>query len=536
MTSAPPKLRSGLTVSLQPTAHGTFYVVKDTSSEKFFRFGELEQFIAAQLDGETALDTVRQRTETKFGATLPAESLAAFVARLKKAGLLEGGGGSPPVADHRRRLAGSLLYLRYRLLDPNALFDRLLPLVRSCFTPQFVLLSAAAMLVAAGITLGHWGELKQALAGLYRPATIPLVLAVFFVIGSAHEFAHGLTCKRFGGEVHELGILLIYLTPGLYTNVSDAWLFPEKAKRLWVGLAGPYLELFLWALATLAWRVTEADTRINYLALTVMTVSGIKTLFNFNPLIKLDGYYLLSDFLEIPNLRKKSFRYVGTLIKRLFGGGVDDDHVAPIPWRERGVYLAYGLVGAVGSLAVLGYVVMTAGGTLLDHHQPMALLALTGLAGMKSRRRFRKLFGKPAAAADPEDDGEDAAEPDDAPKPPKQAARPTPRRRSIWLALGAIAAAILIFGRMQLRIGGAFTVLPEENADVRAGVDGLLEAILVTEGQRVRAGDVIARLSNHALVAELQKADPAIREVRAQLTKLETGPTPQEVALERAAV
>ena len=102
--------------------------------------------------------------------------------------------------------------------------------------------------------------------------------------------------------------MLIYFSPALYVNVSDAWLFPEKSKRLWVGFAGPYFELFLWALATWVWRLTNTDTAINFVAFIVMLTSGVKTLFNLNPLIKLDGYYLFSDWLEIPNLKGKGVR------------------------------------------------------------------------------------------------------------------------------------------------------------------------------------------------------------------------------------
>jgi putative peptide zinc metalloprotease protein len=546
VTRSPPKLRSDLTIRRQETASGDgegLFVIKDPVAGAFFRFGESEQFIAQQLDGETPLEVVRERTEARFGSTLPAASLGAFIERLAKAGLLEGT-GRPRARDGKRRggARGSLLYLRYPLLDPNALLDRLLPRVRACFTPHFLALSAAAIVLAAGITFAHWGELTQELARLYRPAAIPLLLTVFFVVGSAHEFAHGLTCKRFGGEVHELGVMLVYFTPGLYTNVSDAWLFPEKAKRLWVGFAGPYFELFLWALATLAWRLTEPDTTVNYLALTVMMVSGVKTLLNFNPLIKLDGYYLLSDYLELPNLRKKSFRYVGRAVKGVFGAG--PEHAAEIPRRERRVYLAYGLLAAIGSLSILGYVTLTAGEFLIANHQPVALAVLTSLVGMKSRRRFRGLFGGSPAAADPSHNGDDEAvpvpnepqQPAKPAKPAKKARKPRSRRRAIWLAVTAAALALLVLGRMQLRIGGGFTVLPEHNADVRTGVDGIIEEILVTEGDVVQAGDVIARLSNHTLINELQKSDPAIRETRAVLHKLETGPTAEEVAVGRSAI
>src|SRR6185295_20063406 len=153
---------------------------------------------------------------------------------------------------------------------------------------------------AVWTTVTSSADFIASLSRLYRLSTVPVFMVVMFAVISAHELAHGVTCKRFGGEVHEMGFLLIYLQPALYCNVDDAWLFPERSKRLWVGFAGPYFELFLWSVAVLVWRVTAGDTWINALAVIVMAVSGVKTLLNFNPLIKLDGYYLLSDFLDIP--------------------------------------------------------------------------------------------------------------------------------------------------------------------------------------------------------------------------------------------
>ena len=537
MLGSPPKLRSDLTVSRQQAGGAVRYVIKDGRSGKFFRFGEVEQFIAEQLDGETPLDAVRQQTEARFEGTLSPEALAAFITKLQKNGLLEvqGAPASAPSKPGRPgRLLGSLLYMRIPLFDPNRLFDRLGRRVRFCFTPQFVVLSAALMLLATLITVLQWSDVRQDLSRLYRLSSIPLFLLVTFGLAFAHEAAHGLTCKRFGGEVHELGFLLLYFTPGFYTNVSDAWLFPEKSKRLWVGVAGPYFELFLWALATLTWRVTDVDTRINYAALIVMTTSGIKTFFNLNPFIKLDGYYLLSDYLELPNLRKRSFRYVGKLVKRIVGAG--ERTPVDVSPRERWIYLAYGLFGSVTSISVLGYVVVTAGGYLIDTHQSMAFLLFAGLAGTKSRRKLRKLFGGAARPTDPEDDG-DLGEDGEAPAPAAPA--PTRRRWSPlvrWLALAVAAALVAVFGRLQLRIGGPVTVLPEQNADVRAPVVGIIESIAVDEGAAVRTGDVIARLSNRANVAELRKTEASIQDTRAQLDKLLAGPAREEVALAEVAL
>jgi multidrug resistance efflux pump len=549
--SAPPQLRNDLTVSRQETAGETRCVVKDARSGKFFRFGELEQFIAEQLDGETPLDVVRQRTEARFEAPLPPESLASFVRSLKKSGLLEGEGEDRAARAHSR-MRGSLLYLRFRIFDPDRLFDRLVRRVQFCFTRQFLVFSAALIILAAGLTIVGWSDLRADLVRLYRLSSIPLFLLISLGLATAHEFAHGLTCKRFGGEVHDLGFLLIYFTPSFYTNVSDAWLFPKKAERLWVGLAGPHIELCLWALATVAWRVTDVDTWINYAALLVLTLSGVKTLFNLNPFIKLDGYYLLSDYLELPNLRKRSFRYVGSLVKRLVGVG--DRIVAEVSARERWIYVAYGLVGSVTSLTVLGYVVVTAGGYLIDTHQSWALLVFAGLTGSKSRRKLRKLFGGAARPDDPEDDGDSGDGGADTTSPPENGTDPAAPARATgpspspsaprpgwspqvkWTALTAAVTLVAVFGRLQLRIGGPVTVLPEQNADVRAQVDGFVEEILADEGDTVRAGDVFARLSNPATVAELRKTEASIEDTRAQLKKTENGPAPEEVTLNEVAV
>ncbi|PYV24826.1 MAG: peptidase M50, partial [Acidobacteria bacterium] len=157
--------------------------------------------------------------------------------------------------------------------------------------------SAALIVFALGLTALNWAEMSQELVGLINFESLLLLWVTVLLVVTLHEFAHGLTCKHFGGHVHEVGFLLIYFQPAFYCNVSDAWLFPEKSKRLWVTFAGAYFEMFLWALSTVIWRLTDFDTTLNHLALVVTATSAVKSLFNLNPLIKLDGYYVLSDYL-----------------------------------------------------------------------------------------------------------------------------------------------------------------------------------------------------------------------------------------------
>src|SRR6267378_6704081 len=341
----------------------------------------------------------------QFGGELPLAVLTAFLQNLKKYGFLETADPTETI-EHKEpsRFRGSPLYCRFKVFDPCQLLKRLVSCTGLFYTPYFGVLSAATILAAVGVTFANWGDFRQELPKLYESwSTIAVVLALNFLVVGAHEFGHGLTCTRFGGEVHEMGCALVFLQPAFYCNVSDAWLFPEKSKRLWVGIAGPYFELLLWSLAVLTWRLTEPDTWINFITLSVMATSGVKTLLNFNPLIKLDGYYLLSDYLEIPNLRRRSFRHVGSLVEKLFGlESLEDEEV--LPRRERAIFSIYGTLALAGSFSILGFILLSAGGALVDGRSPTAVLVTLGLLGMKYRRRFRRMFGKPSDASDSFDD------------------------------------------------------------------------------------------------------------------------------------
>ena len=534
-THSPPRLRTDLILRRQHTPRGVFVVVKDPASDDFYRFGEVEDFILQQLDGVTPLEEIRRRAESRFGASLPDGVLELFVQKLDKNRLLET--DRAPKRDRAgssRRLRGNLLYLRLPLLDPTRLFDWLLPRVGFFFTRGFMAFSAAVIAFAATTLAMSWTSFRDDFTSLGFPSAIPMLIVVLFILVSMHEFAHGMACRHFGGDVREMGFMLIYFAPACYCNVSDAWLFPERAKRMWVGFAGPYFELFLWALAVLVWRVTEGDTPISYVALLVMIGSGVKTLVNFNPLIKLDGYYLLSDFLEIPNLRRKSFRYVGDMIKQLVGSS--DNPAQPVSPRERRIYLIYGALATVYSFSLLGLVTMKAGGILIGNGQPIALALFGGLVGTRLRSRIRGLMGKGALD---DDSGDAGSDPDPGgvgePATPRRSRSLRVKRRRVAI-VGAASVLVLgaVFGRVELRVSGPVSVLPEENADVRAAVAGIVEDVVVDEGNRVEAGKLIARMSDEALLSDLHTTEADIREAQANLQKLEAGPTPAEIAVARA--
>jgi putative peptide zinc metalloprotease protein len=587
MSASLPRFRSDLATSRQVTADGVVFVIKDPIHDRFYRLPEEAFFIVESLDGQTPLATIRERTEEKFGASLPPEELDTFVGGLKASGLLDTGEVSESKRPRARRVQGSPLYLRVRFFDPDRLFSYLAPRIRFLFTTAFLAFSAVIILGAVCVAFANWAEAVQNLPRLLQYSAIPLILLVVFLVITAHEFAHGLTCKFYGGEVHELGFFLIYFQPALYCNVSDAWLFPEKSKRLWVGFAGPYFELFLWALATIVWRLTDVETWVNYVAFIVVMSSGIKTLFNFNPLIKLDGYYLLSDWLEIPNLRKKGFACFSDGIKKLFGAKVP--RLEQMSRRERRICFIYGLVAGVGSLWLLGYAIAKFGGSLLQHSQPLAFALSAWFLAVKVRSRFRRLAGgaggkwvdpddpdsadtttsaadstnghsvvamapapevrsakeelagKPALTPGPAvvpnppvaSNPNSATEAAESPKPEKQKKKKGRRRAVKRLlgvtAIGSAAAVALLYLHLELRIKGPFDVLPVQNADVRAAVEGIIAEISVQEGQTVREGDVIARLFDRDLRAEIKRTQAAIEETQAKLKLLVAGPRPEEI-------
>jgi putative peptide zinc metalloprotease protein len=555
-----------------------YYVIKDPITGSFFRFQQAEHFITRLLDGETPIPIVREKVEAEFGAHVTQDTIDSFLRTLGACNLLESDGHSgQPRGSKPGRLRGNLFQIRLTLFDPNAFFNRILPALRFFFTPGFCYVSACVVLMGVAVLFMNWGEFTADIAHLYQFSTIPLFVAVMFLLISMHECAHGITCKYFGGDVHEIGMMLMYFQPALFCNVSDAWLFPDKSKRLLVGLAGPYFEIFLWGIAVLMWRTAVPDTLFHTIAVIVMAGSGIKALFNFNPLIKLDGYYLLSDYLEMPNLWRKSFAYVGSQVRRFFGSSVDNIAVSP---RERRVFLLYGALASIGSFTLLGYVFLNAGGYLVETNQPLTFALLTGLLGFRLRQRLGRLFRPSSSTSGMADDddsgsfspsngkmqtekGEVAQTIPDTPPTVKRSLERrrrgrsfwplthtrsatqsgehsrsggARRRRLIWLAIAASVFFSLWILPMELRVAGPFVILPVHYADVRTEIEGVIREILITEGETVLAGQVIARLSDRELQNELQKTGAEIRQTRAKLTMQLAGPTLDEVEVARAAV
>lgn len=291
--------------------------LKDPLTFRYWQFGEEELFLWQQLDGGVSLAEWQQRFQKRFAPRrIELPELQEFLAMLHREGLaysVAAGQAEPLLArrneQERKQWLGAvtnILAIRFRGIDPERFLNKAYPLVAWFFHPLTVACCLLLILSSLVLLAVHWaefiGRLPEA-AAFFAPQSIVWLAIALASAKVLHELGHAFTNKRFGGECHELGVLLLVFTPCLYCNVSDTWLMSDKWRRMAVSAAGMYVELVLAAAATWLWWLTSPGL-LNSLWLSVMVVCSVGTvLFNANPLLRYDGYFILTDLVEVPNLR-----------------------------------------------------------------------------------------------------------------------------------------------------------------------------------------------------------------------------------------
>ncbi len=499
------QLRPDLEFSRQQQQGKTYLVVKDPLTRRYFRFTESQAAILDLLREPIDAETVAARVAEKLDRAVSASTITAFFASLEDKLLLDSAEGREKLASYKsRKTADSeegFFYWKVASLNPEKVFSWLLPRTRWAFTAWFQVFALASIVTGFTLTFLHWDQLGAGIESLFNIQGLFFIWLVVFTIVTIHEFAHGLTCCHFGGKVHELGLMLIYFQPAFYCDVSDSWMFPSKRNRMLVTLAGGYFQLVIWGLCTIVWRVTAPDAFIHQIVVIVVLFSGLQTLVNFNPLIKLDGYYMLSDYLEIPNLRKKSIDSLWNWI-----GGKAGKHPSRRPWREDRAQLTYGLASLVFSTTLLIYVYGAlytwatsnwafAGfvGFMMFSTLTLRRTAMESMAGVRaviSRAAFRK-----------------------------------------YRNAGIVAVALLVafVGRWELKIPAEFKIVARSEIAVRAETDGIIVDMLVREGSRVTKGDLLARLRDFAKQQRISELSGDLETRKTALTLLRAGARAEEL-------
>ncbi|HEV8214304.1 MAG TPA: hypothetical protein VGP95_00670, partial [Gemmatimonadaceae bacterium] len=376
MSAATPCLRGDLSIVEQTYRGATSFVVKDLAAQKYYRFGANEIRVMRCFDGRNTLGDIARLLRDE-GMRVSVAAVEGFARKLSGSGFLERSIEERTTlqlerlrAERQKRqrarlFRGELLRMRWSFGDPDALLARTLPAIRWMYTPAFIIVSLVLFAAYAVIVGQGWHTFTAALSSTYSLHNITLGRALLFWIMAAavilfHELGHGFTCKYFGGEVRELGFMLLYFQPAFFCNVSDAWSFPERRARLWVTAAGTWIQLVLASLAAIVWWAAAPGTVAADAAIAAMVVGGVTTvLTNANPLLPLDGYFALSDWMEIGNLRQRAFGHLRWWLRQtVFRLEAPEP---PATARERRVFLTYGalasmyVAGLFGFLATLAF-------------------------------------------------------------------------------------------------------------------------------------------------------------------------------------
>lgn len=355
MENATPKLRSDLIIRAEADGEQPVYVVKDPLTGRFFRLRAPEYYLLSRADGETTAEAAARLTNERFGINIPVGMAVAFFEKMDRMLFFE----NPAIEQVLSRMGSrssigrkSIWMIPLKAFDPDQFVARWSRRMRFLFNPYAVTLGFAIMGLGAAVAAAQTSVWGASLAEIFSLTSIPLLVAAIMSLALVHEFGHALTLKHYGGSVHEMGFLLMYFQPAFYCNISDTYLLPGRKPRILVGLAGLFFQGLATAFAIVAWRVLEPGTVLANFFWVFVAVSLAIFLFNLNPLIKLDGYYILVDWLRIPNLRAKAFSYWRGLLKRWLWGTSTVAQTASV--RERRIYRWYGILAAAYTAVFVG--------------------------------------------------------------------------------------------------------------------------------------------------------------------------------------
>jgi putative peptide zinc metalloprotease protein len=509
------RMRPDLSARIQKYHGEAYWVVKEPVGLNYFRFHEEEFAILQMLDGRTSLDEIKERFESEFAPQkITFQDLQQFIGMLHRSGLVisEASGQGRQLRKRRdekkrKELLGkftNIFAIRYRGVDPERFLNWIYQYTSWMFHPVCVFLCIAlglSALLLIGVQFDVFRARLPAFHEFFDPRApskwlyLALVMAVVKIL---HELGHGLSCKHFGGECHEIGFMLLVFTPCLYCNVSDSWMLPSKWRRAMIGAAGMYVEAVLASIATFLWWFSDPSTLMNQMSLNVMFICSVSTLvFNGNPLLRFDGYYIMMDLTEIPNLRQKSTEVLKRFLVNLCLG-LEQPENPFLPQKNRFFFGFY----TVAAVCYRWLVVLSICMFLNKVLEPYGLKVIGRIIGalgffglvVQPLWQLGKFFYMPGRM-----------------HKVKKARLIT----SLAAVSGVIAA--VVFVPLPHSVKCTFEVGPRDAASVYVDVPGQVYELKVREGERVDEGQELVLLSNPDLERRVLDLEGRLKVTQAQI-------------------
>lgn len=496
-----PRLRSHARLHRMRYRGELWYLVQDPVSQRVHRFTPAARFFIAAMNGQRTVQQLWELTNRQLGADAPTQDdVIRLLGQLHAADLLQSD-VSPDVTElfergqqqersQRQRSYFNPMALRVHLWDPDRFLQRMrraIDLLWSRWGGLLWLLVVAPALVLLPL---HWDDLTGNFSDrVMASGNLLMLWLVFPVIKALHEFGHAAAVKRGGGEVHDVGVVMLVLIPVPYVEATAATVFRSRWHRAVVAASGMAVEVFLAAIAFYLWLLVEPSLARAVL-FNVMVVAGVSTLvFNGNPLLRYDAYYILSDLLEMPNLAQRATRYCGYLVERHAFGATDVD-TPEVSRRDKAWLLAYGVLSACYRVVVTVAIAMFIAKEFFFVGVLLALWAVGAMAVVPLVRMLRQL-GNPRL-------------------------RPHRQRVRAVIAGFVVAVLVLLFvvpAPFRTVLEGVAWLPP--SAMVRAAEEGFVVRLVAAPGSRVEAGDVLVQLASPSLQSKLEVAEGRVAELQA---------------------
>lgn len=506
VSDSAPTLSIHARITLQAHGAGHIYIVEDPAGGNYYRLSAAAYHFVGMLDGRTTVDEAWRACNTQLGDEAPTQrECIDLLSRLQLYGLLMGDQPlSPEMIEQRRseaakrkrkRRFGSGISVTIPILNPERFLERTAWLFAPIFSRWGLAVYVLVVCAAIYQVVVHRGSLSSSLNNLLDPSQLIYMSLLFIALRAIHEFGHAAACKAMGGRCTEVGLMLVaFILPFPYCDTSSAWRFPEVYKRVIVSAGGMIFETFIAALAAILWTQTGEDAPLlRSLLFNTMVISGITTLvFNANPLLRYDGYYILSDITGSPNLAQRAGELTKFLINRHLFKAASARPPSVRDVNEFWLLLGYHLLATPYRLFITIGIVLF----LWRDDQYLTIGALIAIiAGClwlvwPMMKMVNHLFTAPMLLGR--------------------------RARALGITGCIVLGLVVILGVIPVPYPSyAMGVLePRQLEPIRAAEDGFVERVEIKVNQVIKPGDVLVQLHNPVLEAELERAKATVDKAR----------------------